>query len=195
MCIRDRPRSLGIPGEKELQGHGVSHCSTCDGAFFSGKEVAVVGGGDAAVDESLYLTRFARKVYLIHRSDRLHAVRSLQDRVLADRRIEILWNTEVQAIEGSWKAAGLKLIRGKTSQYLPIDGVFISIGRKANTELFAELRKDEDGFIITDEEMRTSCGGVFAAGDIRSKSLRQVITAAADGAVAAYTAGKELQKI
>lgn len=186
------PRRLGIPGEKELQGHGVSQCSTCDGVFFSGKEVAVIGGGDAAADESLYLTRFARKVYLIHHSDRLNAVRSLKDKVLADNRIEILWNTEVQAIEGSQKPEGLKLSREKKPQYLPIDGVFISIGREANAELYAGLRKDEKGFIITDEEMRTSCGGVFAAGDIRSKSLRQVITAAADGAVAAYTAGKGL---
>lgn len=191
------PSKLGVPGEKELQGRGVSYCATCDGAFFRNKEIAVVGGGDAAVEEAIFLTRFADKVYLIHRRDRLRAVQSLQDKLFANPKIKVLWDTVVVHIRGDKKIEGLELEhKKKGSDYLPLNGVFISVGRKPHTSFTRDqLQTDENGFIITDEEMRTSSPGVFAAGDVRSKLLRQVVTAAADGAIAAYVAGRELQHL
>ncbi len=197
IAVGTEPNKLGIVGEKELQGKGVSFCATCDGAFYRDKEIAVVGGGDAAVEEAIFLTRFARKVYLIHRRDCLRAVQSLQDNLFANPKIKVLWDTVVGEIRGERKIEGLDLIHKKKGpEYLPLEGVFISVGRKPNTSfLGGQLETDENGFIITDEEMRTSCPGVLAAGDVRAKLLRQVITAAADGAIAAYVAGRELQNL
>lgn len=190
------PRKLGVPGEDKLLGKGVSHCATCDGAFFRDQEVAVAGGGDAAAEEALFLTRFARKIYIIHRRDRLRAVKVLQDKLLSHPAVEILWDSRILSIKGDQKVEGLELAQKENDRYLPVDGLFIYIGRDPKTDLFKdEIELDENGFILTDEEMRTSCPGVFAAGDVRFKLLRQVVTAAADGAVAAYMAARELQYI
>lgn len=190
------PAKLGVAGETEFPGRGVSYCATCDAAFYRDKEAAVIGGGDAAAEEALFLARFARKVYLVHRRDRLRAVRSLQDKLFESGKIEILWNTVVQEIRGEARVRGIDLMQKESSMYLPVSGVFISIGRRPNSSIFKEaIETDRNGFIITDEEMRTSCPGVFAAGDVRLKIFRQVITAAADGAIAAYMAGRELQDL
>ncbi len=187
------PRKIGIPGEQEYQGRGISYCATCDGAFFREKAVAVIGGGDAAVEEALFLTRFVKKIYLIHRRDSLRAVRHLQEELFENPKVEILWNTTVREIKGAQKVESLELTINGREDNLPVDGVFIYIGRLPNTGFMGgQIETNEYGFINTDDEMRTPVPGVFAAGDIREKLLRQVITAAADGAIAAYSASKEL---
>ncbi len=189
------PRKLGAKGERELQGRGVSYCATCDAAFYRDKKVAVVGGGDVAAEEALFLTRFAQKVYIIHRRDRLRAVSNLQEKLFANSRVEIIWDAVVREIRGEKKVEGLNLLRKEEEMFLPVDGVFISVGRVPNTDFLKDqVETSKDGFIITDEQMRTSCQGVFAAGDVRDKKLRQVVTATSDGAIAAYEAGRELQE-
>ncbi len=189
------PRKLGVKGEKELQGRGISYCATCDAAFFRDKEVAVVGGGDAAVEEALFMTRFASKVYLIHRRDSLRAAQSLQDKLFSHEGVEVFWDTELQEIKGEKKLESLLLKHKKEGLFeMPVSGVFMSVGREPQTQLFAhQIKLDPNGFIITDEEMRTSLDGVLAAGDVRYKLLRQLVTAAADGAIAAHVASRELQ--
>lgn len=183
------PKRLGITGEAEFTGKGVSYCATCDGAFFRDQTVAVVGGGDTAVQEALFLTRFAKKVYIIHRRDQFRAAGILKDRVLSEPKIEPVWNTLVEAIEGDNSVNALLIrnkVTGKTER-LPVDGVFVFIGMDPNTGFLPDgVKKDEWGFLITDEWMRTSLPRVFAAGDCRSKPLRQIITAAGDGATAAF---------
>jgi len=189
-----RPRSLGVPGEDKLKGRGISYCASCDAAFFKGKEVAVVGGGDAAVEEALFLTRFAEKVYLIHRRNRLRAVKALEEGLFSNPRVEFLGDTVISEITGENKVEGVQVVAKDKEYHLPVQGVFIYIGRLPHTELLqGQLDADENGYLVTDEEMRTSRSGVFAAGDIRRKVFRQVVTAAADGAIAAYTASRELQ--
>ena len=188
------PRALGIPGEERFKGKGISYCASCDAAFYRNKVVAVIGGGDAAVEEAVFLTRFVEKVYLIHRRNQLRAVKSLQEQLFDNPQIEFLPNTVVQEINGDNLVEGLVLHDGEKTYELPVQGVFVYIGRLPQTEPFKNLLEiDENGYLITDEEMRTSIPGVLAAGDVRVKSFRQVSTAVGDGAVASYTAGRELQ--
>ncbi|WP_457678229.1 thioredoxin-disulfide reductase [Thermovibrio sp.] len=191
------PRKLGVPGEEEFVGRGVSYCAVCDGAFFKDRVVAVVGGGDSALEEALYLTKFAKKVYLIHRRDKFRAVKIIQERVKRNEKIEPVLNKVVVSINGKDFVESLTLqdvITGEKSK-LPVDGVFIFIGNEPNTAPVIHLVDvDPAGFIITDEEMKTKTPGLFAAGDVRSKPLRQVITAASDGAVAAMSATKYLEE-
>ena len=189
------PKKLGVPGEVEFAGRGVSYCATCDGAFFREKDVAVVGGGDSAVEESLYLTRFVNRVTIIHRRDQLRATKHLQERAFADPHIELLWDSEVEAIEGEETVKQLRIKNKKTGtvSILPADGVFIYVGMRPNTEFLHGLVKlDPWGYIEAGEDTLTSMPGIFAAGDIRSKGLRQIVTAVADGAVAAMAAERYL---
>jgi len=191
------PRKLGVPGEAEFLGRGVSYCAVCDGAFFKDRIVAVVGGGDSALEEALYLTKFAKKVYLIHRRDKFRAVKIIQERVRKNEKIEPLLNKVVVSINGKDFVESLTLkdtVTGETSE-LPVDGVFIFIGNEPNVSPVIHLvDTTEQGFIITDEEMKTKTPGLFAAGDVRYKPLKQVITAASDGAVAAMSATRFLEE-
>lgn len=185
------PRRLGIPGEQELVGKGVSYCATCDGPFFTDQVVAVVGGGNTAVQEAIFLTKFAKKVYLIHRRDQLRAQKILQERALANEKIEFIWNTVVKEVIGKDYVEAVRLFNRVTEEerLLPVDGLFIFVGLTPQTSFLEGLLElDERGFIVTDAEMRTNVPGIFAAGDVRSKACRQIITAAGDGAVAAYMA-------
>ncbi len=187
---------LGCPGEKKFTGKGVSYCATCDGAFFRNKTVAVVGGGDSAIEEALYLTNLVKKVYIIHRRDQLRAIKILQDRAMQNDKIEFIFNHTVKEIQGDKFVNGLMLENTKTKELtrLSVDGVFIYVGTTPNTEFVKDLIKlDEEGYIITDEKMETNVEGIFAAGDIRSTPLRQVITAASDGAIAASSAQKYIE--
>lgn len=178
-------RKLGVPGEEELLGAGVSYCATCDGAFFRGKEVAVIGGGDVALEDALFLSRISSKVYLIHRRDEFRGAKSLQEKVFAAENIEIIWNTVAEEVVGDGKVEALALknrVTGETYS-LSVQGVFVAVGIQPNTELFRGMTElDKSGYICAGEEGNTSVPGVFAAGDVRTKQLRQVITAAADGA-------------
>jgi thioredoxin reductase (NADPH) len=186
-----RPNKLGIPGEAELTGKGVSFCATCDGPFFRDQEIVVVGGGDTAVQEADYLTKFARKVTVIHRRDKLRAMKILQEKAFANNRIDFIWNSVVSSVEGETGVEAVR-IRSNDGQesLLRVTGVFVLIGTIPNNEIFPldRLQTDDWGFIHTDAEMRTNIPGVMAAGDIRSKSVRQVVNAAGEGAVAAITA-------
>ena len=182
---------LGIPGEKEFTGKGVSYCATCDGPFFKDKTVAVVGGGNAAIYEALHLTKFASKVTVIHRRDRLRATVVVQEKAFAEPKIEFLLSTVAKAIEGKDFVQKLKLQNVKTEKQstLEVAGVFMAVGLKPNTEYLKNtLPLDEGGHIITDEQMKTKIPGIFAAGDIRSNSIRQTVAAAGDGAIAAISA-------
>ncbi len=186
-------QKLGVPGESEYHGRGVSYCATCDGAFFKDKEVAVIGGGDAAVEEALYLTKFASKVHLVHRRDELRATKVLQQRAMNNNKIVFHWSSKVERINGDQVVKDITLKNLKTGETKPLEvsGVFIYVGTRPASELVKDLVKlDPQGYIITDEDMRTSVPGIFAAGDIRKKSLRQVVTAVADGAIAAVAAEK-----
>lgn len=195
LCTGAHPRSLGVPGEEEFTGRGVSYCATCDGALYRDKVVAMVGGGDSAVQEAIFLTRFASKVYIIHRRDELRAQKIIQDRALSNPKIEMVWDSVVHEIQGEAAVQKLKVFNRKTEEtsYLDVDGVFIYVGILPNNELMGpEIKLDEAGFVITDENMMTSVPGVYAAGDIRNTVLRQVVTAASDGAIAAWCAEKWL---
>ncbi|NPB09870.1 MAG: thioredoxin-disulfide reductase [Thermodesulfobacteria bacterium] len=186
-----RPNRLGVPGEEEFLGKGVSYCATCDGPFFRDQEVAVVGGGNTAVQEAIFLTKFAKRVYLIHRRDQLRAQKILQERALANEKITILWNRVVEEIFGQDQVEGVRLKNVKTgeTETLKVQGVFIFVGISPQSEFVrGVLPLDERGFIITDCEMRTEVPGVFAAGDVRAKACRQIVTAAGDGATAAFMA-------
>lgn len=189
---------LGIPGEAEFRGRGVSFCATCDGAFFTGKKVAVIGGGDAAVEEALFLTKLVDKVYLIHRRDRLRATKILQDRALQNDKIEFIWNAAPESILGNDKVEAILLkdvITGQ-SKSIAVDGVFIYIGMFPNTNfLQGFLELNNKGSIIINQKMETSVPGVFAAGDVCQKSLRQVVTAVSDGATAAVEAEKYIETL
>lgn len=178
-------RKLSVPGEDTLGGMGVSYCATCDGAFFRGKEVAVVGGGDVALEDALFLARACSRVYLIHRRDELRGAKVLQERVIAAENIEILWDTVVEGIQGDDRVESLALLNKKKDErsILPVQGVFIAVGIQPNSELFrGQVDMDESGYIKAGEDGVTSQPGVFVAGDVRTKQLRQVITAASDGA-------------
>ncbi len=189
-------KRLGARGEEEFIGRGISFCATCDGAFFKDAKIAVVGGGDSAVKEAIFLTRFAREVHIIHRRDALRAEKIIQQQAFSNPKIKFKWSTVVEEFIGDDSGINklrLKDLKNNTIYEEDFEGAFIFIGHKPNTELFRGLvEMDENGFIITDENMRTSQKGIFAAGDVRKKSLRQVITAAGDGAVAAFMAEEYL---
>lgn len=190
-------KKLGIPGEKEFTGRGVSYCAVCDGAFYKDKTVAVVGGGNAAIEEAMYLTKFANKVYVIHRRDALRADKIVQERAFKNDKIEFILDTIPKEILGEDLVNTFVLENAKTGKVsnLQVDGVFPYIGYSPNTDGLEGLNCDEAGFIITDETMQTSIEGVFAVGDVRTTPLRQVITAASDGAVGAVYAVKYLEKL
>lgn len=181
-------RKLGIPGEDEYSGKGVSYCAVCDGAFYRGKDVTTVGGGDSAVEESEYLAKLVNNVNIVHRRDQLRAQKILQDRAFANDKIDFTWNTIVTEIVGDGKkVTGVKTHNKETNEdrLIPTDGVFIYIGNVPMTEPFKDLGiTDEQGWVITDDEMKTSVPGVFAVGDVRDKKLRQITTAVGDGGIA-----------
>lgn len=191
------PVLLNVPGEIEYAGKGVSYCAICDGAFFKGHTIAVAGGGDAAVEESDFLTRYAEKVYLIHRRDELRASGILQQRLLANPKIEVIWDTVVTAVEGDAKglvhALRLRNLKTGAERSLAATGLFVFIGFRPNTSIVeAHVDHDELGYLRTDANMQTSLGGLFAAGDVRAQLTRQVTTAAGDGTTAAIAAEKYL---
>jgi len=191
------PNHLNVPGEKELTGRGVSYCATCDGWFFKDKDVAVVGGGDSALEEGLFLTRYAKSVTIIHRRDELRAGAILQERAMNNEKVHFIWDSVVKEINGKEKVESLTLTNVKTKQEstLPIDGVFIFIGHTPNTQLFdGQLELDDKGYIKPDLLMRTSVPGVFAAGEINDPNYRQVITSAGMGAAAAIQATRFLEE-
>ena len=178
-------RTLGVPGETVLTGAGVSYCATCDGAFFKGKVTAVIGGGDVALEDAIFLARMCKKVYVIHRRDELRGAKSLQNKLLSLDNTEVIWDTVVEEICGRDKVEFLKLLNKKTGEKeeLPVDGVFVAVGIEPDSKEFKELlQTDSQGYIAAGEDGKTSVPGVFAAGDVRTKGLRQVITAASDGA-------------
>ena len=189
-------RTLEVPGEEELRGAGVSYCATCDGAFFRGRTVAVVGGGDAALEDAIFLARMCEKVYIVHRRDKLRGAKRLQERLQALENIEFVWNSETVAIEGNAQVEALRLRQTKTGEErrLDVDGVIIAVGIAPESELYAgQLELDEQGYIRADESGQTSVPGVFAAGDVRTKALRQILTAASDGANCVASAERYLQ--
>ncbi len=191
------PQKLGVRGENEYIGRGVSYCATCDGAFFRGQRVAVVGGGDAAVEEAVFLTRFAERVFIIHRRGELRATKVVQKKALENKKIEFIWHSVVEEIYGDDTVKGvvIKDVRNNEKSNLDVSGIFIYIGYKPNSSPVKDLvNLDENGYIITDENMLTSRKGIFAAGDVRKKLLRQIVTAVADGAIAAVSAEKYLTK-
>ncbi|MGI6698532.1 MAG: thioredoxin-disulfide reductase [Clostridia bacterium] len=186
-----KPRLLGCPGELELRGKGVSYCATCDADFFTDLRVVVVGGGDSAIQEAIYLTKFAEKVTVIHRRDELRAAKSIQERAFANPKIDFIWDSVVTEIKGDGIVESVVVKNVKTNEIKEVqtDGVFMFVGYDPVSDLVKGLvDMDEKGYIITDENMSTSVEGVFAAGDVRVKSLRQVVTAASDGAIAAVRA-------
>ncbi|MDC3097097.1 thioredoxin-disulfide reductase [Alphaproteobacteria bacterium] len=189
-------RWLGLENESKFQGHGLSACATCDGFFFKDKEVAVIGGGNSAAEEALFLTKFATKVYLIHRRDKLRAEKILQDRLKENSKIEFIWNSEVTKFNGNDDLESIDLLNKKDNQTstLKIDGVFIAIGHDPATQLFkGQLKMDDGGYIITDpDSTKTSIDGVFAAGDVKDKIYRQAVTAAGMGCMAALEVEKYL---
>lgn len=191
-------RLLGVPGEKELSGRGVSYCAVCDGAFFRNKELVVVGGGDSAVEEAVFLTRFASKVTIIHRRDQFRAQKILQKRAFENEKIEVIWDTAVKEIRGEGKVQSVLLENNKTGEQreFATDGVFIYVGMDPLTESVRSLGITNDaGYVLTDEKMHTKVKGVFAAGDVREKMLRQVVTATGDGSIAAQSAQHYVEEL
>ncbi len=190
LCVGASPRRLKIPGERDLFGKGVSYCATCDGFFYRGLTVAVVGGGNTAIEEAVYLADIAEKVYVIHRRDELRAERFLAERAFANEKIELIWDTVPVQILGNDVVTGIALRNVKTGEesQIEVDGVFVAIGYEPNTAFVADLVELNDGFIVADERMRTSQPGIFAAGDVRNTPLRQVTTAVGDAAIAADSA-------
>ncbi|NOZ29332.1 MAG: thioredoxin-disulfide reductase [Chloroflexi bacterium] len=192
------PRKLGVPGEQEFTGRGVSYCATCDGFFFRGKEIVVVGGGDSALEEGIFLTRFASKVRIVHRRDQLRASQVLQRRAFANDKIEFIWNSVVTSINGDSMVQSVTLKNVKTGEVseLKTDGVFIYIGHVPNSELFVgQLEMDDLGYVITDKRGHTSVPGVFAAGEIQDRIFRQVATSVGQGCAAAMEAEKFIAEL
>lgn len=178
-------RKLGVPGEEELAGMGISYCATCDGAFFKKKTTAVIGGGDVAIEDAIFLAKLCEKVYLIHRRDELRGAKSLQKKLMSMENAEILWDTVVESVNGEDKVESLSLLNKKTGEKktAAVDGVFIAVGISPNTEMFeGTVALDAGGYVTAGEDGVTSVPGIFAAGDVRTKNLRQIITAVADGA-------------
>ncbi|MCP1145828.1 thioredoxin-disulfide reductase [Lysinibacillus endophyticus] len=185
-------KKIGVPGEKELGGRGVSYCAVCDGAFFKNKNLVVIGGGDSAVEEGVYLTRFANKVTIVHRRDKLRAQKILQDRAFANEKVDFIWNHTIKEInEKDGKVGSVTLVStvDGSEQEFQTDGVFVYIGMDPLTAPFKNLGiLNEQGYVVTDEKMQTSVKGIFAAGDVRDKMLRQIVTATGDGSIAAQSA-------
>lgn len=196
-------RPIGCENEEKFTGRGISYCATCDGFFFEGLEVYVVGGGDSAVEEAIYLTRFARKVTIIHRRDTLRAAKSIQEKAFANPKISFLWDSVVTKVDGKGLLSSMTIRNVKTGEETVLEadkndgtfGLFGFIGHRPNTQLFEGALEMQNGYLVTDSEMHTSLPGVFAAGDVRVKSLRQVVTAAADGAIAAVQAEHYLSSL
>jgi len=191
-----KPRRLGIPGEKELTGKGVSYCATCDGPFFKGQKVIVVGGGDTAVKEAVYLSKIANKVYIAHRRDQLRAEKIIQEKAMSTPNIEILWSHILKEIRGKTgvEKVVLQNLKDNTVKELDVEGVFVFVGINPTTD-FVDVEKDKQGFIKTDQDMRTSVKGIFAAGDCRTTALKQVSTAVGDGAIAAFVAERYIEEM
>jgi thioredoxin reductase (NADPH) len=192
------PKKLGVPGEETFYGNGVSSCATCDAPLFKDRIVAAVGGGDTAVKETLFLTKFVKKVYLIHRRDRLRAEMILQERAFADEKIEIIWDSVLTGIKGLTNVENITVQKVKTKEEktLSVDGCFIWVGEIPNTKFLDDgVKLDENGFIVANLNMETSVPGVFAAGDVRNTPLRQIATAVGDGAVAAFSAGHYIENL
>lgn len=190
-------RKLGVKGEQEFIGKGVSYCATCDGPFFRNKEIAVVGGGDSALQEALYLTKFATKVNLIHRRNEFRAAKILQEKVLAEPKINVIFDSVIEEISGKemLEQVTLKNVKTNVVSQLLVNGVFVFVGWTPNTSfLNNQIKLNEQGYIVTDDKMNTSLEGVFACGDVREKILRQVVTATGDGAIAAISAQHYLEK-
>ena len=187
------PRRLGVPGEEEFIGKGVSYCATCDGHFFKGKRVVVVGGGNTAVGEALYLSKLAKEVFIVHRRDKLRAAKYYQDKVFQAGNIEVIWNSVVLSINGDdqVRSVTLKNVKTEEKRDFETDGVFIFIGYNPASDIVKDLvETTEEGYIITNENMETNVKGIYAVGDVRDKKLRQVVTAVADGAIAAHHAAE-----
>jgi thioredoxin reductase (NADPH) len=193
-----RPKKLGLAGEERLQGRGVSYCATCDGALYKDKDIIVVGGGDTAIEEALFLTRFAKKVSLVHRRNRLRATKILQERALSNEKIDFIWESEVIDVLGEQKVKGVRVKNVKTAEESEVacNGVFVFVGYLPNTDFVKGVVKpDKNGYIITDDDMNTSKKGIFACGDARKKLLRQVVTACGDGATAAFSAQQYVEEL
>ncbi|WP_042476555.1 thioredoxin-disulfide reductase [Bacillus ndiopicus] len=192
-------KKMGIPGEQELGGRGVSYCAVCDGAFFKQKNLIVVGGGDSAVEEGVYLTRFAEKVTIVHRRDKLRAQKILQDRAFANEKVDFIWNATVKEInEDNGKVGSVTLVStvDGTETNVKTDGVFVYIGMVPLTAPFAHLNiLNEAGYVVTNEKMETAVPGIFAAGDVRDKMLRQIVTATGDGSIAAQSAQHFIEEL
>ncbi|ASC08898.1 thioredoxin-disulfide reductase [Pediococcus pentosaceus] len=191
-------KKLGVPGEEDFSGRGVSYCAVCDGAFFKGTNVVVVGGGDSAIEEGLYLTQLASKVTVIHRRDQLRAQKIIQDRAFANPKMEFVWNSNVTEVVGEGKVTGVKVNNNQTGEdsFIEAAGVFIYVGVKPMTAAFADLGiLDEQGWIPTDDHMHTKVPGILAVGDVRKKDLRQITTAVGDGGVAGQQAYEYIQAL
>lgn len=190
-------KKLDVPGEKELEGRGVSYCAVCDGPLFRNKTIFVIGGGDAACDEANYLSQLAEKVFLVHRRDQLRAQKAVADRVLANPKITVLWNSVVQEIKGGQRVESivLKNVQDGSLTEMPAAAVFVSVGMLPKNELISMLKTDGAGYIVTDEKMQTTIPGLYAAGDVRSKPFRQVVTATSDGAIAAFEAAEYIRSL
>lgn len=188
---------LGIPGEEKFAGAGVSYCAVCDGPFFKNKNVAVIGGGDSACAEALYLAGIASHVDLIHRRNELRATKSIAERIFADEKITVHFNSVATEIAGDERVSAVNVenIETKKTEKIEVDGVFIFVGMEPRTSLLETLKKDENGYIVTNDSMETSVPGLYVAGDVRSKPLRQIVTAAGDGAVAAVSAAKYVKNL
>jgi len=196
LSLGAKPRRLGVPGEIEFIGRGVSYCAVCDGAFFQGKKLVVIGGGDTAVEDSVYLTHFASSVSIIHRRDKFRAQKIIQERALTHPIINVHWSSVVKGIGGRDAVEHIVLQNVITQEEttMPVDGVFILIGLDPNTKMLQGIIDlDEQGYILTDENMQTNIPGVYAAGDVRHKLLRQIVTACADGAIAATAAERYIE--
>ena len=191
-------KKLGVPGEEELRGKGVSYCATCDAPFFQNQKLVLVGGGDTAIEEALYLTKFAREITIIHRRDRLRATKILQERVFSNQKINFVWDSVVTRISGKEKVEGVSIKNIKTGEEKEIScqGVFLFVGNLPNTIFLpGTIKLDERGYIITDDNMMTSQEGIYACGDVRRKILRQVVTACGEGAAAAFAAEKYIEEL
>ncbi|MEK6680480.1 MAG: thioredoxin-disulfide reductase [Nitrospirota bacterium] len=191
------PAKLEVEGEDKYRGRGVSYCATCDGAFFKNLKIAVIGGGDSALEEALFLTRFASEVYIIHRRNEFRAVKVIQERVFANPKIKVIWDSVIEKIEGedfAVKKIAVENVRTGEKKELDIDGVFIYVGTRPNTDFLpVNTKLNDKGYILTDDNMATSIKGIFAAGDIRAKLLKQVSTAVGDGATAAFAAERYIE--